>query len=678
MSDNAIANNNGAPVTFSTKEVAGVHTPVMALDTETIAALAAAIAEIIGSGGGGLPSSPTVSSVSSPTVTEGGNLVFDIVLSAATTADTTYAYTISGIGGATDADFTGGLEGATFSAGVTKSGTTSGDLTVPSGVSSFTATWETVDDAIAESGNKLSFTVGGVNGQGSITDNDAAQTVSLVGDVSADSGSNVVFTVSISAAATDTISVDYATSNGTATAGSDYTATSGTLTWLTGDSASKTITVPTTANASIFEPSEAFTVTLSNPLNCNLGTSSATGTINSSAITPTIADDNISVAEEGIITGWTTSGSGIGTITAPSAGKARFTRTTGAASYVNYKTFNIPTSNDVVIYSKFHAANVSGTWGQIIFGAGATAKFELNFGYNYETSAAQLGTLSVWNYQSGINAGNVVATGLTAATDVEVAVHIDRNRDCVSVYYKDATGNWKFGSGFAGTTVFSACTRLTVSTSNATNAYCELDYVIACRPNIVSIGDSICAGHNSFDPSVSVYAGEDNNNTSWQYWAKIYPSLRNNLIVNKGVGGNTSTQILARIAEATAHTPRLVIVQASSNDEASAISQATRTSNMQSTIDAITSASASAVLINGSHATSASSDNTPTPDLRDYMITSWTTHVPTLTGLSLAIDTMTPLKDGSNFLASGNSSDGIHLNATGAQLLGEYIEAEMV
>lgn len=673
MSDNAIANNNGAPVTFSTKEVAGVHTPVMALDAATITALAAAIAEIIGSGGGGSPSAPTVSSVSSPTITEGGNLVFDIVLSASTTADTTYAYTISGIGGATDADFTGGLAGATFSAGVTKSGTTSGNLTVPSGVSSFTATWETVDDAIAESGNKLSFTVGGINGQGSITDNDAAQTVSLVGDVSANSGSNVVFTVSISAAATDTISVDYATSNGTATAGSDYTATSGTLTWLTGDSASKTITVSTTANASIFEPTEAFTVTLSNALNCNIGTSSATGTINSSAITPTIADDNISVAEEGVTTGWS-AGGGTGTITAPSTGKVRFTR--GASAYVNYKTFNIPTSNDVVIYAKFHAANVSGTWGQIVFGAGATTKFELNFGYNVETLTSQLGTLSSWNYQT--NTGNVVATGLTADTDVEVAVHIDRNRNCVSVYYKDATGNWKFGSGFAGTTVFSACTRLSTSSSNSTGSYVELDYVIACRPNIVSIGDSICAGHNSFDPDVSFYAGEDNNNTSWQYWAKIYPSLRNNLIVNKGVGGNTSAQILARIAEATAHTPRVVIVQASNNDEVSAISQATRTSNMQSTINAITAASASAVLINGLHATSASSDNTPTPDLRDYMITSWTTHVPTLTGLSLAIDTMTPLKDGSNFLASGNSSDGVHLNATGAQLFGEYIEAEMV
>ena len=39
MSDNAIANNNGSPVTFATKEVGGVHTPVMTLDAEALAAL---------------------------------------------------------------------------------------------------------------------------------------------------------------------------------------------------------------------------------------------------------------------------------------------------------------------------------------------------------------------------------------------------------------------------------------------------------------------------------------------------------------------------------------------------------------------------------------------------------------------------------------------------------------
>jgi hypothetical protein len=42
------------------------------------------------------------------------------------------------------------------------------------------------------------------------------------------------------------VSVDYATSDGTATAGSDYAAASGTLNWAAGDSADKTFTVPVT------------------------------------------------------------------------------------------------------------------------------------------------------------------------------------------------------------------------------------------------------------------------------------------------------------------------------------------------------------------------------------------------------------------------------------------------
>lgn len=39
MSDNAIAGNNGVPVTFATKEVAGVHTPLFSLDAASLAAL---------------------------------------------------------------------------------------------------------------------------------------------------------------------------------------------------------------------------------------------------------------------------------------------------------------------------------------------------------------------------------------------------------------------------------------------------------------------------------------------------------------------------------------------------------------------------------------------------------------------------------------------------------------
>ncbi|MDQ3812480.1 MAG: aggregation factor core protein MAFp3, isoform C, partial [Armatimonadota bacterium] len=62
------------------------------------------------------------------------------------------------------------------------------------------------------------------------------------------------------------VSVQYATSNGTATAGSDYTATSGTLSWADGDTGSKSFTIPIT-NDTTQEPTETINVALSNPTN---------------------------------------------------------------------------------------------------------------------------------------------------------------------------------------------------------------------------------------------------------------------------------------------------------------------------------------------------------------------------------------------------------------------------
>ncbi len=62
--------------------------------------------------------------------------------------------------------------------------------------------------------------------------------------------------------ATSVASVSYNTANGTAVAPADFTATSGTLTWTSGDVTPKTITIPIAAD-SIAEGVERFTVTLS-------------------------------------------------------------------------------------------------------------------------------------------------------------------------------------------------------------------------------------------------------------------------------------------------------------------------------------------------------------------------------------------------------------------------------
>ena len=94
-----------------------------------------------------------------------------------------------------------------------------------------------------------------------------------------------VFVVTLSKASTTPISIGYTTTNGTATAGSDYTATSGTLSFAAGVTTQQ-ISVPVLRDT-ITEPTETFAVTLSNPSGATLTTATATGTITNTAVTVT-------------------------------------------------------------------------------------------------------------------------------------------------------------------------------------------------------------------------------------------------------------------------------------------------------------------------------------------------------------------------------------------------------
>ena len=108
-----------------------------------------------------------------------------------------------------------------------------------------------------------------------------------VEDVSASEGAgDLEFTVSLADGATPTqaVTVEYATTDGDALAGNDYTGTSGTLTIPPGES-SGVISVPVN-NDKVREYDETFTLTLSNPSNAALP-----GAANSVAVTGTILDN---------------------------------------------------------------------------------------------------------------------------------------------------------------------------------------------------------------------------------------------------------------------------------------------------------------------------------------------------------------------------------------------------
>ena len=89
------------------------------------------------------------------------------------------------------------------------------------------------------------------------------------------------------------MTVQYATSSGTASAGSDYQTRNGTVTLLAGR-LTQTITVPLIGDT-VGELDETFFVTLSNPSGAVLGNSQAIGTI--------LDDDNLTISDTSITEG---------------------------------------------------------------------------------------------------------------------------------------------------------------------------------------------------------------------------------------------------------------------------------------------------------------------------------------------------------------------------------------
>ena len=87
----------------------------------------------------------------------------------------------------------------------------------------------------------------------------------------AEGGATATITATRTGGSSGAATVDYATSDGTATAGTDYTAASGTLTWAAGDGANKTFTVGITDD-SLVEGDETIDLDLTNVTGATLGT----------------------------------------------------------------------------------------------------------------------------------------------------------------------------------------------------------------------------------------------------------------------------------------------------------------------------------------------------------------------------------------------------------------------
>ena len=227
---------------------------------------------------------PTLS-VANAAAAESDGVTFTVTLSEAATTDVTATWTASIESG--DSAEAEDFESTTGTVTFTPSQTTA-MITVP--------TAGDPEDTTDEDDETFTLTLSGVSSNatlasdptatGTINDDDDPPSVS-VGDEEAAEGAPVEFAVTLSAVSGKTVTVNWATSVETgdsATADTDFTAASGTLTFMP-DEMEKTVAVQTTDDT-LVEPDETFTVTLSSPTNAMISGATAKGTITNDDVPP--------------------------------------------------------------------------------------------------------------------------------------------------------------------------------------------------------------------------------------------------------------------------------------------------------------------------------------------------------------------------------------------------------
>ncbi|MBI3343649.1 MAG: type I secretion C-terminal target domain-containing protein, partial [Gammaproteobacteria bacterium] len=235
-------------------------------------------------------------SITGVTVNEGaGTASFTVTMNTISPSNVTFTYATADGTATAGADYTGTVSGA----GTITAGSLTTTINIP-----------ITDDLIVEGTENFTVTLTGATGAsiavptatGAITDNDHV-TFNISGTPSLTEGGTATYNISYTGtlAAGQTATVNYGTVNGTALAGSDYTANSGTLTFTGGGPTSQPVTV-VTIDDNLAEATENFQVNLSGAsANALIGTGSANTTILDNE--PTISINDVSKSEGSLAPG---------------------------------------------------------------------------------------------------------------------------------------------------------------------------------------------------------------------------------------------------------------------------------------------------------------------------------------------------------------------------------------
>lgn len=284
-------------------------------------------------------------------------------------------------------------------------------------------------------------------------------TLSIASNGAVTEGATSAFTVTKTGIASGTVTVNYATGNGSAVAPGDYTAASGTLTFLVGDT-TKTVNV-TTIDDTTGEPAESFSMTLSSPTGATIATGTANATLNDNDGCNGVV---FSISSNGAVT---EGGSSVFTVTKSAA-------TTSSCS-VNYATAGGTATSG----SDFTAASGTLTFtGSQMSQTFSVATIDDTAVESAETFSASLSSPST---------GATIGTGTATAT-------INDNDTCNGVNFTIASNGAVTEGGTSG---------FTVTKNGSTGSTCSVNYATASGTATSGSDFTAASGTLSFSPAQS-------------------------------------------------------------------------------------------------------------------------------------------------------------------------------
>ena len=408
----------------------------------------------------GLSAMPAVRAAESPTIAiadvtaleSGGIILMPVTLTNSSGASASVTYTVTAGTATAGADFTAGAGTVQWQAG--ESGTKY--ILVQLLADSTAEPEEVLYVSLADATNA---TISRSRAALNITDSSSTTVGALAaGSVSEGAGTATV-SVTWTGYSTATVTATYTTADGSALAGSDYTATSGTLTWSGGETGTKTFSVPVIDDTDD-EPDQQFMVSLSSVVSNVVTRSTAAMTIVDNDATPTLAVAAASVLEGAgnatisvIMTGTSTATVTVvatatsGTALAGSDFTATSSTLTWSAGQSGAKTFTVPILSDLIseaaeTFSIVLSAASNATAGS----AGTVTVTDAPLLSISATSIAE-------NYNTGYAEMSVTLTGNSTQT-VSVAYATSDGTATVVQDYRRRTGTLTWGVGESGAKTF--------------------------------------------------------------------------------------------------------------------------------------------------------------------------------------------------------------------------------